>query len=80
MLDDLESNILQEDKVESTSNKFALNRFNLPVSQQNVNILIYKPIFIFYFLFYILNKKINKKIMENLDELDKEFICLLKGK
>ena len=39
MLDDLESNILQEDKVESTSNKFALNRFNLPLSQQNVNIL-----------------------------------------
>ena len=39
MLDDLESNIMKEDKVESTSNKFALNRFNLPGSQQNVNIL-----------------------------------------
>ena len=39
MLDDLESKILQEDKVESTSDKFALSRFNLPVSQQNVNIL-----------------------------------------
>ena len=39
MLDDLESKILQEDKVESTSDKFALNRFNLPMSQQNVNIL-----------------------------------------
>ena len=39
MLDDLESKILQEDKVESTSDKFALNRFNLPMSQQNINIL-----------------------------------------
>ena len=39
MLDDLETNILQEDKVESTSNKFALKQFNLPPSQPNVTIL-----------------------------------------
>ena len=39
MLDDLETNILQEDKVESTSDKFSLSHFNLPASQQNVNIL-----------------------------------------
>ena len=39
MLDDLESKILQEDKVESTSDKFPLNRFNLPATQQNINIL-----------------------------------------
>ena len=39
MLDDLESNILQEEKVERTSNKFALKQFILPGSQQNVNIL-----------------------------------------
>ena len=39
MLDDLESNIIKEEKSESTSNKFPLSRFSLPVSQQNVNIL-----------------------------------------
>lgn len=39
MLDDLETNLLQEDKVESTSNKFALDIFNLPISQRNVKIL-----------------------------------------
>ena len=39
MLDDLETNLLQEDKVESTSSKFSLNHFNLPPSQQNVTIL-----------------------------------------
>ena len=39
MLDDLESNIIKEEKAESTSNKFPLNRFNLPLSQQNVNVL-----------------------------------------
>ena len=39
MLDDLETNLLQEDKVESTSSKFALKHFNLPPSQQNVTIL-----------------------------------------
>ena len=39
MLDDLESNIIKEEKAESTSNKFPLSRFNLPLSQQNVNVL-----------------------------------------
>ncbi len=39
MLDDLESNIFQEDKVESTTNKFSLTRFNLPDSFQNNKIL-----------------------------------------
>ena len=39
MLDDLESNIFQEDKVESTSDKFALTKFILPDSFQNVKIL-----------------------------------------
>ena len=39
MLDDLETNLMQEDKSESTSNKFSLTPFNLPGSPQNVNIL-----------------------------------------
>jgi len=39
MIDDLESNIMQEDNVESTSNKFSLKRFDLPFTQQNINIL-----------------------------------------
>ena len=42
MIDDLETNLLQEDKSESSSGKFALTHFNLPDSQQNqkdVNIL-----------------------------------------
>ena len=38
MLDDLESNILREDKVESTSNKFLLESFHLPRYQQNISI------------------------------------------
>ena len=39
MLEDLETNLLQEDKVESTSNKFALTHFNLPSSQPDLTIL-----------------------------------------
>jgi len=39
MIDDLESNIMQEDNIESTSNKFSLKRFDLPFTQQNINIL-----------------------------------------
>ena len=39
MLDDLESNIMKDDNIESTSNKFSLKHFNLPGSQQNINIL-----------------------------------------
>lgn len=39
MIDDLESNIMKEDNIESTSNKFSLKRFDLPFSQQNINIL-----------------------------------------
>jgi len=39
MIDDLESNILREDKTESTSNKFLLTSFSLPRSQQNISIL-----------------------------------------
>ena len=39
MLNDLESNILQEDNPQSTSDKFPLKKFVLPGSQQNINIL-----------------------------------------
>ena len=39
MLDDLESNIFQEDKIESTSDKFSLTKFNLPDSFQKAPIL-----------------------------------------
>ena len=39
MIDDLESNLLNEDKVASTSNKFFLETFYLPRTQQNTSIL-----------------------------------------